>query len=157
MDRAPHQGSLDHRTPFEGGRQCAPTERVQPGPQPDVSGGGVLGLEPTDALDPTGDREVRPFEQELPREQRAVAFALGKGAFGHAAECRVAFGLSSAGTLEDATLARLLPWRIRTYRRRSNRRSWWSPTRAPSPSSATRLAVSRRNEAREASARRFRA
>ena len=83
MDRAAHQCPLDNGPPLEGARQSIPSEPFQPRPQPDVGGWGVLRLKPADAFDGPRDRKIRRFEQELPGEQRAVAFALGKGALGH--------------------------------------------------------------------------
>src|SRR5439155_25828175 len=84
-------------------------EPFQPGPQPDVGGRGVLRLEPADAFNRTGDREVRRFEQELPGEQRAVAFALGKGALGHGRSVWSRSVSAIDRNPRRATLTRLLP------------------------------------------------
>jgi hypothetical protein len=45
--------------------QVIALEPGDPGPQPDISGRGVLRLQPTDLLDRLDDRSLRALEQQL--------------------------------------------------------------------------------------------
>jgi hypothetical protein len=82
MDGGPHQGAL-HRPPLlQRLRQCVAAEVRQAGPQADVGGRSVLGLEAGDALDGPIDREIRPLQQELPCQHGPVQLPGGEDVLG---------------------------------------------------------------------------
>jgi hypothetical protein len=82
VDRHPHERRLDDRPSLERARKGVALEAVEPRPQPDVHRRRVLRLQPTDALQGTGQRHAQPLEQQLARQQGAVELAPGERAGG---------------------------------------------------------------------------
>ena len=72
VDRRAHQRPLDGATALQRAGQVVAREAVEHRPQPNVRRRRVLRLEAADALERAADREPRPREQELAREERAV-------------------------------------------------------------------------------------
>src|SRR5688500_6204852 len=78
VDRDADEGALDDALAPECARAVLPAEAFEPRPETDVRRGGVLRLQAADLLERARDRELRPLEQKLPREQRAVQLSLGQ-------------------------------------------------------------------------------
>jgi hypothetical protein len=85
VDRSAHERALDDGAPHEGAIERVPLEPLDAGPEPEVRVRGVLVLDAPDPLDRARERQARPLEQELPRQQRPVQLASGEGALGHRA------------------------------------------------------------------------
>ena len=84
VNRRSHQRRLHHGPAPEPAGEGLALESGKARPQSDVHGRRVLGLDPADPLERLGRRELRPLEQQLAGENRAVQLALGEDALGHA-------------------------------------------------------------------------
>jgi hypothetical protein len=70
----------DHDPPLgDVGGELPPLEVTEARPQTEVRPGRVLRLQPREPADRLDGAEVGAFEQQLPRERRAVQFASGQG------------------------------------------------------------------------------
>ena len=78
MQRDPHQLVLHHGLLGEGGVEVRRIERIEPVPQRDVRGRGLLRLEGDQAMDRVGDAESLAPQQELPGERRSVELSSGE-------------------------------------------------------------------------------
>ena len=77
MQRDPHQLVLHHGLLGEGGVEVRGIERIEPVPQRDVRGRGLLRLQGDQAMDRVGDVERLAPQQELPGEGRSVELSSG--------------------------------------------------------------------------------
>src|SRR5207249_199927 len=85
VDGAAHQRALDHAAVDEGLGEVVPGEPCEPGPQADVAGRCVLGLEPTNLLHSYTHGEGAALEQLLAGQERPVEHPPGEGLLGHGA------------------------------------------------------------------------
>ena len=72
MERRAHQAGLDEPALLEGPCHLRGVEALEPRPQGEVRGGGLLRLEPADRRRRIDDVEPAPVEQVLAREGRPV-------------------------------------------------------------------------------------
>jgi hypothetical protein len=75
VDRSAEQRSLYGPLLLERARQVGEAEAVEPRPEPDVGGGGVLRLQAADPFQGSDERRARAAQEELPGEQRPVQLA----------------------------------------------------------------------------------
>jgi hypothetical protein len=80
VDRPAHERPLDDRAPLERAREVVAVEAFEARREADVRVGGVLVLDPAEALDRTRDANRRALDQELACEERPVQLTRGESA-----------------------------------------------------------------------------
>ena len=83
VDGRAKERALDDSALFERAGEVTEGEPLQPAPEPDVRRGGVLGLDAPDAFDGPHQRQPRPLEEELTREQGAIEVSNREHGLGH--------------------------------------------------------------------------
>jgi hypothetical protein len=83
MQRARKQAAAHDSAPLERPRQVLPAEALDPRPEVDVGRLDALRVQRADALERPRDRQPRPLEQQLAREQRAIQLPDGQHPLGH--------------------------------------------------------------------------
>ena len=79
VDGRSHEGSLHHAASLKQSVEVVATELGESGPEPEVTRGRVLGLEPAEPLDRARDRHLDAFQQQLAGQKRPVQLPLGEG------------------------------------------------------------------------------